>query len=150
MKIFYLIVYLLFLSCNNQSKELIKVNTTFKEVSPKENFDGFSLVIPIDGCGPCVEKGISFSKKNLKNPKILFFISSQLNLKPIYQYYTEGELSTKSLLLDKSSLFFKNGLINQGHLLLLEIHQGHVDKMTDIEPNEVDDILSKLEKSINN
>ena len=146
MKTFYLILFLALLSCNTKHTQN---DLDIREILPvlkHQMSNGYLLVVPIDGCGVCVTKGVAFSKKHIQSQKIRFVITTQSSLKVIYQHYTDKEIL--NMVIDSSKKVANDGFIKNGHLLLIKIVDNKIESELEIQPSDVDSVFADIEQNI--
>jgi dihydroorotase len=146
MKTFYLILFLALLSCDTKKDN---GDSDIRAILPTLNHDpenGYILIIPIDGCGVCVTKGVDFSKKHITSQKIRFVLTTQSSLKVIYRHYTEDEI--RKMVIDSSKKVANYGYIKNGHLLLLKVVSNEIQSELEIQPSDVDSVFANVERNI--
>ncbi|WP_146199240.1 hypothetical protein [Arcicella aurantiaca] len=117
------------------------------EADVSEDFSGYILIIPNEGCHYCIDEAFQFAKKNLNNRQIYFIITSDFDFKRSKVRFSQNELSAKNLIFDTKQVCSKIGL-RQNYLILLTLKNGSLESQNNLVPDDVKKNLYQVQKSI--
>ncbi|QHS63532.1 hypothetical protein [Chitinophaga agri] len=141
------------MACGNADRQISKDETQRRfELLTKDTIAKpgkyYYLLIPVGGCGKCVEKCIKFSKAHLNNDRITFILTSEQSRRVMTSEYTEAELSSSNILQDTAKQYIREGFTH-GFVTLVTYNDGKMNKPQIVEPDKVDAQLEALHKEVN-
>lgn len=147
------LLYIVTVSCNN------KKVTPGKLTSHKRKFDSLMtfyrqpilnkpyLLIQVDGCPSCVDKGIAFLKKHVNDTRINFVLTAESGDQPIRAKLSQEELTSTNILVDHHSSFIRAGLV-KGYLALLMMEDEEMLERKVLDPETVEAELKLLDNEL--
>ena len=104
-----LILFSLFLfSCQSETQKSIdNLITEFKIPASKKQV---LFIIPANGCGSCIAKGVVFAKSNIENKDIIFIVSN-IGQKQINLMFTELERQNPNFISDYEGVALQYNLV---------------------------------------
>lgn len=136
----------IFQSCDISQEKILDIIIQ-NEADVSDNFSGYILIIPNEGCHFCINEAFQFTKKNLSNKQIYFIITSDFDFKRSKIQFSQNELSAKNLIFDTKQACSKIGL-RQNYLILLTIKNGSLESQKKLDPEDVKKNLTQVQKNI--
>jgi len=97
---FYLLIVILFIGCKSEKDEVLE---NFLARNSLNKLDNRAVVIvPLEGCTPCIQKTISFSR-DFSHPNLTFIIEPFGSKKNVTMRYTLEEIEANNIIIDKFS-----------------------------------------------
>lgn len=127
--VFYLFIFLLYLTACGNSTEEIEKNHLSKSIAQIEVGDQYKwlVILPGVGCHGCIQDAEYFMKKNVANKKILFVLTNVSSLK-ILQQKTEIRIDEHSnIFIDQEGLF-RIPTDNAIYPCVVELNNGSIQK----------------------
>lgn len=104
------------------------------------------LIIPIEGCGKCVDECVLFSKQYIQSNQITFVVSSTMGKKPITVRYPQHE-TLSNLLIDSKGVV-SNDVLIQNRIGYLKVRGSRIEAFRVIAPREVQVFLGTLQRRL--
>lgn len=112
------------------------------------NYSGYLLLIPNDGCHPCIQKAIKLASKNLNRKNIYFVITSDFDFKSTKLKFSNKELLSRNLVFDERKRSNQLGL-HKSYLTIFYFNEGGKISERTINPSDASFELVKLQSLIN-
>ncbi|MFC0185617.1 hypothetical protein SAMN04515674_103396 [Pseudarcicella hirudinis] len=143
-----LILFTSFLLSCNRTKDFTVLDALINngaKIDP--NFSGFIVLIPNLGCSKCVSYGINFSKKNINNKNIYFFVTSDFDFKKTRANFSDKEVSSSNLIFDRK-MDTKKMELRSLYLIIFKLKDGNVLSKEILDPENVLSTLEKIQHQI--
>ncbi|MHA8063737.1 hypothetical protein [Aquirufa aurantiipilula] len=111
-------------------------------------FSGYVLLIPNDGCHPCIQKAITCAKKNLKKRNIYFVITTDYDFKSTKLKFSKNDLMSNNLVFDLLKKSNQLGLRNSS-LTIFYFKDGQMIYEKAINPTNASFDLLVLQSRLN-
>ncbi|UII28639.1 hypothetical protein LVD15_09490 [Fulvivirga maritima] len=143
---FSIIMMSMIFGCNKHYDNSEGLNEYFSELNiAYEDLDA-CLIVPLQGCSSCIDKCVSFVKKNHTNNKIHFIIVSS-DLRDVKIRLGSNVWRSKSVTIDSSMLAVKKSLTYISPLIISNEQGDPI--VTSINVGEIDKQLASLQRKIN-
>jgi hypothetical protein len=132
-----LIIPFLLASCTTELSTYDKLLKIFNEYQVDLDISkaGIIIIIPMDGCQPCIEKTQNFAKENIDNENILF-IASGVGRKIISYNFSESQRNRKNFIQDYKDLSHEYDLITTGPVVFFYDNETIINEiMIDLNTN---------------
>lgn len=129
---------------NGESEQFMAIAETLKV--PPTNGKLYYLLIPVDGCGKCVDKSIEFAKQHTKNSLLRIILVSNYGYKNAALRYVD-DLPSHYVIDAKGKLIIAKFV--DGYVTLIEIENKSIALKKTLSPQDVDKDLAELDKLLN-
>lgn len=152
-RIFIFVLFILLgsnFSCieTNSQGSLLKSIITENGKLLDSNFSGYVLLIPNDGCHPCIQKAIKLAQKNLSHKYIYFIVTSDFDFKSTKLKFLPKELLANNLVFDTHKKSNQSGL-NRSFLIVFYFMDGQMILEKAIYPDKASSDLIELQNQLN-
>lgn len=148
---FLLLLFLGFnFACKKTNSPSLLLNRLITENGKaiESNFSGYVLMIPNDGCHPCIQKALKLTEKYLNHKHIYFVITTDFDFKSTKLKFSSREILSNNLVFDIHKKSNQLGL-HKSNLTVLYFEEGEMIFEKAINPANAGFELFKLQSRIN-
>lgn len=111
------------------------------------DFTGFFLIVPNEGCHPCIDKAWDFTRKNLNKNNFYIVITSDFDFKRTKSKFSRSELSAKNFIIDEKQMC-KLADIPYNQVFLIELIKGELISKKPLTPENIRASLQSIKNKI--
>lgn len=144
-----IITIFLFQECNSSDTDVTKTLDIIRnnERNINDDFTGYFLIIPNEGCHPCIDEAWDFTRKNLNKNNFYGVITSDFDFKRTKSKFSKSELSAKNFIIDEKQMC-NLADIPYNQVFLIELIKGELISKKALTPENIRISLQKIGNKI--